>query len=33
MDKLVFENPLLKYFACFNFRDDEKQDSTGTAFC
>jgi hypothetical protein len=33
MDKLVFENPLLKYIACFNIHDNEKQENTGTAIC
>jgi hypothetical protein len=33
MDKLVFGNPLLKYIACFNIRDNEKQENIGTAFC
>jgi hypothetical protein len=33
MDKSVFENPLLKYIACFNIRDNKKQENTGTAFC
>jgi hypothetical protein len=33
MDKLVFENPPLKYIACFNIRDNEKQENIGTAFC
>jgi hypothetical protein len=33
MDKLVFENPLLKYIACFNIRENEKQENIGTAFC
>jgi hypothetical protein len=33
MDKLVFENPLLKYIACFNIRDNEKQESIGTVVC
>jgi hypothetical protein len=33
MDKLCFENPLLKYIACFNIRDSEKQENIGTAFC
>jgi hypothetical protein len=33
MDKLVFENPLLKYIACFNICDNEKQENIGTAFC
>jgi hypothetical protein len=31
MDKLMFENPLLK--ACFNIRDNEKQKNIGIAFC
>jgi hypothetical protein len=26
MDKLEFENPLLKYRACFNMRDNEKHE-------
>jgi hypothetical protein len=25
MDKLVYKNPLLKYIACFNIRDNEKE--------
>jgi hypothetical protein len=33
MDKLVFENPLLKYTACFIIRDNGKQGNIGTAFC
>jgi hypothetical protein len=33
MDKLMFENPLLKYIAWFNIRDNEKQENIGTAFC
>jgi hypothetical protein len=33
MDKLMFENPLLKYIARFNIRDNEKQENIGTAFC
>jgi hypothetical protein len=33
MDKSVFENPPLKYIACFNIRDNEKQENIGTAFC
>jgi hypothetical protein len=33
MDKLVFENPLLKHIACFNVHDNEKQENIGTAFC
>jgi hypothetical protein len=33
MDKLVFENPLLKYIVCFNIRGNEKQENIGTAFC
>jgi hypothetical protein len=33
MDKLMFENPLLKYIACFNTRDNETQENIGTAFC
>jgi hypothetical protein len=28
-----FENPLLKYIACFNFRDNEKRENILTAFC
>jgi hypothetical protein len=30
MDKLVCENPILKYIACFNIRDNEKQENIGT---
>jgi hypothetical protein len=33
MDKLMLENPLLKYIACFNIREYKKQENTGTAFC
>jgi hypothetical protein len=33
MDKLVFENPLLKYIACFNIHDNKTQENIGTAFC
>jgi hypothetical protein len=33
MDKLVFEDPLLKYIAGFNIRYNEKQEQIGTAFC
>jgi hypothetical protein len=33
MDKLVFENPPLKYIACFNVCDNKKQENIGTAFC
>jgi hypothetical protein len=33
MDKLMFENPLLKYIACFNICDNEKQENIGTSFC
>jgi hypothetical protein len=33
MGKLVFGNPLLKYIAWFNIRDNEKQENIGTAFC
>jgi hypothetical protein len=33
MEKLVFENPLLKYIACFGIRDNEKQENIGTTFC
>jgi hypothetical protein len=33
IDKLVFENPLFKYIACFNIRDNKKQKNIGTAFC
>jgi hypothetical protein len=33
MDKLVFQNSLLKYIACFNIRENEKQENIGTAFC
>jgi hypothetical protein len=33
MDKLAFENPLLKYKVCFNIRDNEKQENIGTVFC
>jgi hypothetical protein len=33
MDKLMFENQLLKYTACFNTHDNEKQENIGTAFC
>jgi hypothetical protein len=33
MGKLTFENPLLKYIACFNIRDNERQENIGTAFC
>jgi hypothetical protein len=35
MSKLVFENPPLTYIyiACFNIRDNEKQENVGTAFC
>jgi hypothetical protein len=33
MDKSVFGNPLLKYIAFFNIRDNEKQGNIGTAFC
>jgi hypothetical protein len=33
MDKSVFGNPLRKYIACFNIRDNEKQENIGTAFC
>jgi hypothetical protein len=33
MDNVVFENPLLKYIACFNIHDNEKQENIGTALC
>jgi hypothetical protein len=33
MGKLMFKNPLLIYIACFNIRDNEKQENIGTAFC
>jgi hypothetical protein len=33
MNKLMFENSLLKYIACFNIHDNEKQENTGTVFC
>jgi hypothetical protein len=33
MEKLVFENPLLKYTACFNIRYNEKQENIRIAFC
>jgi hypothetical protein len=32
MDKLVFESELLKYTVCFNVRNNEGQENTGTAF-
>jgi hypothetical protein len=33
MDKLVFENLLLKYIVCFDIRCIGKQENIGTAFC
>jgi hypothetical protein len=33
MDKLVFENLLLKYIACCNIRDNKNQENIGTIFC
>jgi hypothetical protein len=33
VDKLMFGNPLLKYIACFNIRDNEKEENIRTAFC
>jgi hypothetical protein len=33
MDKLMFENLLLKCIACVYIRDNVKQENIGTAFC